>query len=204
MKSNFDLPPLKLTSYPTSWLFKTSITKMLTRDDDSEGGASCGEWNGWFWLTQERAGEGARRRRRGRQSIPRTTRASTRAARRRPQHLWRRLVLIVRQFCQKATSYEWLISEWERQKLTWVSHSSSLFSSLLVINNSDTSRPMLLLRPPHHRCLLNPITIRQRENPYIKLKCPHTSPSFELATWWRIAKLESAGSWSIASKVRLA
>ena len=149
-----------------------------------------------------RGGEGARRR--GRQSIPRTTRASTRAARRRPQHLWRRLVLIVRQFCQKATSYEWLISEWERQKLTWVSHSSSLFSSLLVINNSDMSRQMLLLRPPHHRCLLNPITTRQRENPYIKLKCPHTSPSFELATWWRIAKLESAGSWSIASKVRLA
>ena len=49
-----------------------------------------------------------------------------------------------------------------------------------------------------------PLTTRQRENPYIKLKCPHTSPSFELATWWRIAKLESAGSWSIASKVRLA
>ena len=161
---------------------------------ESETGGS-----GWRRRGQERApeGEGASRSR-----APQGQ-AHTRAARRPPQHLWRHLVL-VRQFCQKATSYEWLISEWETQKLTWVSHSSSLFSSLLVINNSDKSRPMLLQRPPHHRCLLNPITIRQRENPYIKLKCLHTSPSFELATWWRIAKLESAGSWSIASKVRLA
>ena len=118
----------------------------------------------------------------------------TRAARRRPQHLWRRLVL-VRQFCQKATSYEWLISEWERQKLIWVSHSSSLFSSLLVINNSDKSRPMLLLRPPHHRCLFRSDHYQTKGESIYQIEMPLHLPIF----WTRhlVENCQTGVSWKL-------